>query len=40
MEAIAATRRNVESINDAMNGKMVEIRARQEGSKLRAAQES
>ena len=40
MEAIAATRRNVESINVAMNGKMLEIRARQEGMKIRAAQES
>mmetsp|Transcript_6180 Transcript_6180/g.9372 ORF Transcript_6180/g.9372 Transcript_6180/m.9372 type:complete len:166 (-) Transcript_6180:163-660(-) len=37
MEAIASTRRNVESINDAMNGKMLEIRARQEGMKMRNA---
>ena len=37
MEAIAATRRNVESINDAMNGKMVEIRAKRMSLSMRNA---
>ena len=37
MEAIAATRRNVESINDAMNGKMLEIRARQSAQRIQNA---
>eukprot|EP00558_Chaetoceros_sp_UNC1202_P004471 CAMPEP_0197232786 /NCGR_PEP_ID=MMETSP1429-20130617/1029_1 /TAXON_ID=49237 /ORGANISM="Chaetoceros sp., Strain UNC1202" /LENGTH=150 /DNA_ID=CAMNT_0042690917 /DNA_START=31 /DNA_END=483 /DNA_ORIENTATION=+ len=40
MEAISATRRNVESVNIAMQGKMMEIRARQEGMRQRAADES
>lgn len=35
MEAITVTRKNVESIHTAMNGKMLEIRARQEGMKIR-----
>ena len=33
MEAINGTRNNVESINIAMQGKMLEIRARQEGQR-------
>mmetsp|Transcript_2235 Transcript_2235/g.2152 ORF Transcript_2235/g.2152 Transcript_2235/m.2152 type:complete len:149 (-) Transcript_2235:279-725(-) len=40
MEAINGTRNNVESINNAMQGKMVEIRARQEGQRERAKAEA
>lgn len=40
MEAITATRKNVESVNIAMQGKMIEIRARQEGLKERARAEA
>ena len=39
MEAITATRRNVESINVAMQGKMMQIRARQEGIRLQNQQQ-
>jgi prefoldin alpha subunit len=35
MEVITVTRKNIESLNVAMNGKMLEIRARQEGMRLR-----
>jgi len=35
MEAIAGTRRNIESITGAMQGKMLQIRARQEGARHR-----
>mmetsp|Transcript_23308 Transcript_23308/g.34559 ORF Transcript_23308/g.34559 Transcript_23308/m.34559 type:complete len:158 (+) Transcript_23308:98-571(+) len=40
MEAINGTRNNVESINNAMQGKMLEIRARQEGQRERAKAEA
>ena len=36
MEAITGTRRNLQSIDVAMQGKMLQIRARQEGMKERA----
>lgn len=39
MEVITVTRKNVESLNVAMNGKMLEIRARQEGMRLRQQEE-
>jgi len=40
MEAIGASRRNVESINIAMQGKMIEIRARQEGMRARMGEQT
>lgn len=39
MEAITATKRNVNSIDVALQGKMIEIKARQEGMRVRAAAE-
>lgn len=38
-KAIQFTRQNLESVNMAMQGKMLEIRARQEGQRLKAAAE-
>jgi prefoldin alpha subunit len=38
-KAVQATRQNVESITMAMQGKIIEIRARQEGQRHRAAAE-
>jgi prefoldin, archaeal alpha subunit/eukaryotic subunit 5 len=35
MEVVTVTRKNIESLNVAMNGKMLEIRARQEGMRVR-----
>mmetsp|Transcript_12274 Transcript_12274/g.22996 ORF Transcript_12274/g.22996 Transcript_12274/m.22996 type:complete len:171 (+) Transcript_12274:190-702(+) len=35
MEVISGTRKNIDSLNVAMNGKMLEIRARQEGMRVR-----
>ncbi len=40
MEAINATKRNVDSINIAMQGKLLQIRAKQEGQRERAKAES
>lgn len=40
MEAITATKRNINSLDTALQGKMIEIRARQEGMRARAAEES
>lgn len=37
MEAITATKSNVNSIDVAIQGKMIEIKARQEGMRMRAA---
>ena len=39
MEAIQATKRNVTSIDTAIQGKMIQIKARQEGMRARAAAE-
>jgi prefoldin alpha subunit len=39
-KAVAATRQNLEAIGVTMQGKMLEIRARQEGQKHRTAMES
>lgn len=39
MEAITATKRNMNSIDVALQGKMIEIKARQEGMRARAAAE-
>jgi len=38
--AVQATRQNIDSIHISMQGKMIEIRARQEGQRTRAAMES
>lgn len=40
MEAITATKRNINSIDVAIQGKLIEIRARQEGMRARASQGS
>ncbi len=40
MEAITATKRNINNIDVAIEGKMIEIKARQEGMRLRAAEQS
>lgn len=40
MEAITATRGNVNSLDTAIQGKMIEIKARQEGMRVRAAEQS
>lgn len=39
MEVIAVSKRNIESVNVAMNGKMLQIRAKQEGMKLKAKED-
>ena len=39
-KAVAATRQNVESISMAMQGKMLEIRARQEGQRVQSTVEA
>ena len=38
-KAIQATRQNVESLNMTMQGKLLEIRARQEGQRVKASAE-
>jgi len=38
--AVQATRQNIDSIHISMQGKMIEIRARQEGQRTRATMES
>lgn len=38
-KAVAATRQNIESLTMAMQGKLLEIRAKQEGQRLRAREE-
>jgi len=40
MEAITATKRNINSIDVALQGKMIEIKARQEGMRMRTADQS
>ena len=40
MEVIAISKRNIESVNVAMNGKMLQIRAKQEGRKIQEAEAS
>ncbi len=36
MEVIAVSKRNIQSVNDAMNGKMLQIRAKAEAQKIQA----
>ncbi len=38
-KAVQATRQNIESLNQTMQGKMLEIRARQEGQRFKAKAE-
>ena len=40
LTAIQATRQNVENVGIAIRGKIMEIQARQEGQKFRAAQKA
>ena len=40
MEAVTATKRNLNSIETALQGKMIEIKARQEGMRMRTADQS
>jgi prefoldin alpha subunit len=39
-KAVQATRQNIESLNQTMQGKMLEIRARQEGQRFKAKAEA
>mmetsp|Transcript_15623 Transcript_15623/g.19052 ORF Transcript_15623/g.19052 Transcript_15623/m.19052 type:complete len:159 (-) Transcript_15623:96-572(-) len=40
MEAITVTKRNVNSLDVAIQGKLIEIKARQEGMKVRASEQA